>query len=220
MSSQLVNLTPHTVNIYDLEGKVQVVSLQSEGVARVSTTSVVVGEIQGVSLVATKYGQIEGLPEPKEGVIYVVSFIVRQAAPHRTDLASPGQLIRDEKQQPIGCKGLDFGTTEMVPVHRSFLEAAAGAQSKCAGFAGMDIGDYILDDYAESVLKGDAVAAAALAELIKMRRDGVIRSVVTHNGMVVWLWLAETDTQHNLLGSKSLTPSQTVEFVKTGKLPV
>jgi hypothetical protein len=222
MSSQLVNLTPHTVNLFDLEGKTQILSLQSEGLARVSTASVVVGEAQGVSLVATKYGQIEGLPEPEEGKIFIVSFIVRQAAPHRTDLASPGQLIRDEKQQPIGCKGLDFGTTEMVSVHRSFLKAAAGAQGARAGEVGMDIGDYVLDDYAEAILRGDAETAAVLAKLMEMRREGVIREFKTHNGKVTFVWFNGPTGERHFYGhaGHSLTPQEAIKFVQTGNLPV
>lgn len=99
------NLTPHVLNILDEEGE-QVLALPSEGVARCAVAQRVVEEHDGVVLFAQEFGEVEGLPEPEEGTIYVVSLLVRQAVPHRRDLASPGQLVRDEAGQPVGCKGL------------------------------------------------------------------------------------------------------------------
>jgi hypothetical protein len=52
------------------------------------------------------FGELEGLPEPIEGVFFIVSRIVREAAKDRTDLLVPQGLIRDENGQPIGCESL------------------------------------------------------------------------------------------------------------------
>lgn len=54
----------------------------------------------------TSYGAVEGLPEPKAGVIYIVSALVRAAVPGRLDVASPGELVRDAAGAVVGCKGL------------------------------------------------------------------------------------------------------------------
>jgi hypothetical protein len=53
-------------------------------------------------------GGIIGLPEPAEGVGFIVSRLVRETADRdgRIDLFSPGELIRNVDGQPIGCKGL------------------------------------------------------------------------------------------------------------------
>ncbi len=54
----------------------------------------------------TTFGEVEGLPEPQDDTLYIVSLLVRRARPYRGDLLSPGQLIRDAEGRPIGCKGL------------------------------------------------------------------------------------------------------------------
>jgi len=100
----LINLTPHELKIHGGEG---VVSLPPSGqIARCSVTCSPVGEHDGVPLSRSETGAVEGLPEPQDGVIYVVSMVVRSAVPGRTDVASPGALLRDAEGRPIGCQGL------------------------------------------------------------------------------------------------------------------
>jgi hypothetical protein len=97
---KIVNLTPHTVKL------VGVLEIFSTGVARVSSTQEEVGRIDGVPLVRATFGEVTGLPAPEEGTLLIVSAMVRAALPGRTDLASPGDLVRDEAGQVIGCKSL------------------------------------------------------------------------------------------------------------------
>ena len=97
----IINMTPHSVVIVD--GPTLAPSGQ---VARVSATSVPVGEVDGVKIVRTTFGEVVGLPESKEGVFLVVSALVRGALPSRTDLLSPGDLVRDEKGNVVGCRNL------------------------------------------------------------------------------------------------------------------
>mgnify|MGYP001598752857 FL=1 len=63
--------------------------------------------LAGIPLFVTVGGDVTGLPEPVAGTIYIVSLLVRQAVPHRLDVLSPGQLVRDSAGQPVGCIGLD-----------------------------------------------------------------------------------------------------------------
>lgn len=101
----ILNLTPHKINIFD-EEKSPIISLESNGVARCTTTKVKEAEVNGIPVFRTEYGAIIGLPEQRDGVTIIVSLLVRQAAPERDDLVSPGELLRDEKGQPVGCIGL------------------------------------------------------------------------------------------------------------------
>ena len=48
-------------------------------------------------------GALTGLPEQREGTLLIVSTLVAEACPHRGDLVSPGDLVRDADGQPIGC---------------------------------------------------------------------------------------------------------------------
>jgi hypothetical protein len=50
------------------------------------------------------------VPPPSPGVLYVVSMLVRLALPHRTDLASPVGLIRDEDGAVVACRALAIGS--------------------------------------------------------------------------------------------------------------
>ena len=112
----IINLTPHTINVQNETG--DFVAFPPSGkVARVSAqltpvnvaeygekiTELAFGERFLVS--SQEFGAVTGLPEPEYGVLYLVSGLVRQAVPHRFDVLSPGELIRNEAGQPIGCDG-------------------------------------------------------------------------------------------------------------------
>ena len=102
-----VNLTPHTVNILAEDGT-PVLSVEPAGqVARISATRqlVAIGQ-NGVPFYQTTYGNVSGLPDPEADTIYIVSGIVRAAMPERIDLWQPGELLRNEAGQPVGCIGL------------------------------------------------------------------------------------------------------------------
>lgn len=106
----LKNLTPHEVKIYKLNGTVpnlDVVIEAGEEVARVSCEYIKVDKkVDGIDLYRTVFGEVTGLPEYSEGVYLLVSAMVREALPLRSDLVSPGQLLRNDKGEVIGCLGL------------------------------------------------------------------------------------------------------------------
>jgi hypothetical protein len=119
----LINLTPHAVRIFAADGKTELVTVPPSGtVARVAVTRQETGVVPiewdaerllardplaGIPVFVGSYGQVENLPAPVMGTIYIVSAMVRQAVPTRRDAMSPGELIRDEKGQPTGCRGLE-----------------------------------------------------------------------------------------------------------------
>lgn len=106
----LKNLTPHEVKIFKLNGvtlDLDVVIEAGEEVARVSCEYMKVDKtVEGVNLYRTVFGEVTGLPEYSEGVYLLVSAMVREALPLRSDLVSPGQLLRNDKGEVIGCLGL------------------------------------------------------------------------------------------------------------------
>ncbi len=99
-----INLTPHNLAIHNGEGEVTEIA-PSGIVARVAATKSQTGCIDGIPVFKTAFGEIQDLPEAKEGVIYVTSLLVAQAT-KRADVFSPGELLRNEQGQPIGCLGL------------------------------------------------------------------------------------------------------------------
>ena len=110
-----LNLTPHTLNIIRAEGP-DLVLPPSGQIARVSMTRETVVGVDGIECHVSVPGPVEGLPYPEEGVVLVVSALVRThpSLAGRTDVASPGPLVRDEAGQPIGCQGLEYNS---MPQH-------------------------------------------------------------------------------------------------------
>lgn len=82
--TQFVNLTPHTINVEGLG------ALPSQGMARCATTRETLPSVAGVRLVRQAFGQVEGLPEPVEGTVYVVSALALSAlSGSRADVVAP-----------------------------------------------------------------------------------------------------------------------------------
>jgi hypothetical protein len=99
----LVNLTPHTINLFGSNDSNQ--AIPSTGVARCVAIPTVVGEVNGVPVRRTQFGAVTGLPEPSEGVIFIVSMLVASAA-KRDDVVFPDDVVRDPDGKIIGCRAL------------------------------------------------------------------------------------------------------------------
>lgn len=110
----IVNLTPHDITIMNQNKEIVAVIKKSGKVARLETVSEITRIADGVPFFSTKYGipiclgengeQVQ-FPEQKANIIYIVSDLFR-AGYERRDLWQPGELVRDEEGQPIGCIGL------------------------------------------------------------------------------------------------------------------
>jgi len=79
-------------------------------VARVETTKDYYGyfdlEDRRIDIYRETYGQVEGLPGPEDGTLYIVSALVRLALPERKDLVSPGECVRDSQGRVVSCYSL------------------------------------------------------------------------------------------------------------------
>lgn len=107
---KFVNLTPHTINVVGTSGAM-VASFEPSGQSARCVPSSTLIRMEGeIPLYETKLGPLTGLPEPQEGTCYITSLAAKQAAQAqgRTDVVSPGELVRGENGQPVGCKGLSF----------------------------------------------------------------------------------------------------------------
>ncbi len=111
--TRLVNLTPHEVVIRHYH---YVTTVAPSGhTARVTQKTWAVQTAwdatsctQCIPIVRSEYGPVEGLPEPVEDTIYIVSSMVRVASPTRHDLASPANLVRDAEGKVVRCSGLEI----------------------------------------------------------------------------------------------------------------
>ena len=60
-----------------------------------------------IKINSTSFGEVDGLPEPQEGTIFIVSALVAQALKGvRNDLVIPDDTVRDEQGRIIGCRAL------------------------------------------------------------------------------------------------------------------
>jgi hypothetical protein len=104
---RIENLTPHSLTL--VGGNGTLVVPPSGIVARLAVTRAALDPviIDGVSLPVSLpvMGEVEGLPTAVHGVILVVSALVAGAV-NRTDVYSPGELIRDGAGNVIGARGL------------------------------------------------------------------------------------------------------------------
>ena len=91
-----INLTPHAITLnngttFEPSGKV----------ARVSTRFTAISDDL---LCHVEYGEVENLPAPEEGTMYIVSAMVK-AATKRTDVVAPATghplCVRNEKGQIV-----------------------------------------------------------------------------------------------------------------------
>jgi hypothetical protein len=111
--ANLVNLTPHEVVLYDSTGQSIALKIPPSGkVARVTVKAEIVGEVNGIFIRKTTYGDIVDLPDQQEDTVYIVSTVVLLALHakgiRRGDVVSPDtnpdSVIRDPQGKILGVK--------------------------------------------------------------------------------------------------------------------
>ena len=106
----IINLTPHKITFVTSKGNLGVDP--SGTIARVFAKVEETGHIYvtkfgiSVPITETTYGEVEGLPDPVDGTIYIVSSLVAQRVPEREDVFIPNESVRDENGRIIGCRSL------------------------------------------------------------------------------------------------------------------
>lgn len=115
---KIINLTPHPINVvnpscvtynertnayYLKDYAIFYRIIESSGVARCTTKESIIDIIDDILVYSIEYDAIKGLPEPKEGTVYIVSQIVARAAQGRDDLLVPSHLVRDGRGITVGC---------------------------------------------------------------------------------------------------------------------
>jgi hypothetical protein len=116
--ANIVNLTPHNVNLYVSDDVVVTIPpAPNARPVRVSDAQTLLtgGQWDGpVPIVRVTAGEVANLPAPRKGVWLIVSRIVAQALPQRSDLLAPYQEVRDENNQIVGCRALATFANEVI----------------------------------------------------------------------------------------------------------
>lgn len=104
----IINLTPHPINIILDNDSDPIVIAPSGIVPRVASTATTVAP----GFVTTIMGDVTGLPDKKDGVLLIVGAMVRTALPDRDDLigpdTSPTGAVRNDAGQIVGVRGFQF----------------------------------------------------------------------------------------------------------------
>jgi len=109
----IINLTPHIVKLnsgkeFPPSGMVTRVSAQFSRLTPQELLN------EGIYIYSVEYGEIEGLPEPEEGKLFIVSAMVLEAGRKigRNDLVAPAtghpEAIRNEQGQIVSVPGFVF----------------------------------------------------------------------------------------------------------------
>ena len=105
---KVINCTPHDVNIITENGSI---TFPKSGIIpRLTESQKKINSINSngieIDIMAKSFLEPEGLPEPQEGTIFIVSALVAGAVKNRNDLFIPNDTIRDDQGRIVGCKNL------------------------------------------------------------------------------------------------------------------
>ena len=111
---KVVNCTPHDVVLITESGYLGLPSIaifKSSGIIpRLLEQQQKISSINNdgleIDIVKKSFLEPEGLPEPQENTLYIVSALVAGACKNRDDLVVPNDIIRDEEGKIVGCKNL------------------------------------------------------------------------------------------------------------------
>lgn len=99
---EVINLTPHDVDICDEQGNIIRTYRASGFKARVSNRSEIVGYVDDVPIKANRSKITFGLPAPREGVLYIVSNTTLENNKDRKDLIAPVDKVY-KNGYVVGC---------------------------------------------------------------------------------------------------------------------
>ena len=104
--SVIRNATPHPIHLMNEAGElVREFPVEHDlPCPRVSVVERDAGSINDAPVIRQAFGEVTNLPEPVEGVYYIVSVMVQSACPDRHDLVIPARLVRDATGRIIGCR--------------------------------------------------------------------------------------------------------------------
>jgi len=103
---KFINLTPHDITVILNAAGGSKTFAKSGTIARVTQVTEVFQVVDGINISTATFGPVVGLPERKDDTLYIVSaMVIKSASSDRSDLVSPGELVRDDSGNVIGCKG-------------------------------------------------------------------------------------------------------------------
>ena len=120
---KFVNLTSHVIAIRTQDGTLRIPPCGT--VLRLQEVQRLLRTFSGVDIVETAYQAPAFLPEPKEGVVYLVSSLVAQAVKDRDDIVSPdtGSTAVRQGKRVVAVRQLQQFTWENITGAEQCLQA-------------------------------------------------------------------------------------------------
>jgi hypothetical protein len=121
--TSVVNLTPHHIRLVGEREAVELapagpparlVLRRDEPLGRVAVGPVLIPVVRTAAS-----GEVNGLPDPRPGVLLIVARPVAEALPNRDDLVFPHDTVRNENGTVIGCRALGHVGDSLVIAHPS-----------------------------------------------------------------------------------------------------
>lgn len=106
---KFVNCTPHSITLLDRYGNVMQTLPKGDVVPRLSQSIKkvdVVDVVEGILIKEIIFGDVQDLPDAREGILLIVSRLILDATRSRKDLVVPNELVRDLGGNIVGCKSL------------------------------------------------------------------------------------------------------------------
>ncbi len=104
-----INLTPHTITVLDQDSVLVKAIPPSGAVARLEKRDGDAILVDGIPVKRPHFGEVMNLPEPQDGIFFIVSAMVRTSPGllSRGDLVSPADFVRDSQGNIVGCRAFD-----------------------------------------------------------------------------------------------------------------
>lgn len=97
---KFINLTGHPVTDTNTNK-----TFDPIGCVRTEAVTKKVYRANGIPVFRSTIKQLDPLPDPVDGVCYIVSNLYLNTCPERTDVVAPGRVVRDEEGKPVACRG-------------------------------------------------------------------------------------------------------------------
>ena len=100
---KFINLTQHEIN----EATTGLVVQPTRPAVRLDMATTTIEVIDGIPISRSEFvGTLTNLPEPQEGVMYIISALALNGVPdNRTDVVAPGDAVRDKLGKVVACRG-------------------------------------------------------------------------------------------------------------------
>ena len=102
---KFINLTGHPVTDTNTNK-----SFEPSGLVRTNNITVKRYRANGIPVFSTSTLPLDLLPDPEQGVCYIVSNLYLNTCTERTDVVAPGKVQRDETGVPVACRGFRCNT--------------------------------------------------------------------------------------------------------------